>query len=219
MDSLVGNLLSLQVGQAQTRVTRRGREWTSAIAKEPVTGPVVLGRSQLAGDQQVNRKYHGGPNKAVCVYAAEHYPHWRATLELDLPFGAFGENFTVSGLTEDVMCIGDIFAVGSEVEVQVSQPRQPCINLARRWDRPDLPKAMQENGWTGIYLRVLKEGSVTAGDTVTLIARPHPGWTILRINHLLYGLDTAERTELEVARSLEALAPPAKRALTRLLAR
>jgi len=219
MDLIVGKIVSLQVGQAQTMITRRGREWTSAIRKEPVTGPVALGRSQLSGDQQVNRKYHGGPDKAVCVYAAEHYPHWRATLDLALPFGAFGENFTVAGIPEDCMCIGDTYAVGSGVEVQVSQPRQPCINLARRWDRPDLPTAMQDTGWTGVYLRVLREGEVSSDDTLTLIARPHPGWTILRVNRLLYGQDTADRDALEAARCLDALARPTKRALTRLLSR
>jgi Uncharacterized protein conserved in bacteria len=215
--SLAGRVVSVQVGRPQKLVTATGREWESAIGKTPVAGRVALGRENLEGDEQANRRYHGGPDKALCAYPAEHYPDWRERLGLDLPFGAFGENLTLEGMTEDRVCIGDVFAVGEDgVTVQVSQPRQPCVNLSKRWARPKLPRWMKENGHTGFYLRALTTGSVAAGDAVTLFERPHPGWTLLRANTLMYS-DTADPEERAALRALSALSAEWKRILGRKL--
>lgn len=210
-----GRILSLQVGRPQVALTSSGRAWESAIRKGPVPGRVALSRTNLDGDQQADLRHHGGPDKAVCCYSAEHYPPWRAALSLDLPYGAFGENFTTEGLTEDRVCIGDTFAVG-DVVVQISQPRQPCSNISRRWERPDLPRRMEESGWTGFYLRVLQTGAVGEGDPLTLAERPHPGWTLLRANALVYGRDAAAEETADLA-ALSALSAEWKRMLGRKL--
>jgi len=133
---------------------------------------------------------HGGPEKAVCVYSAEHRDAWREETGLDLPPGAFGENFTVSGQDETNVAVGDVFAVGGAV-VEVSQPRGPCWKLARRWARPDLPKRVLATRRTGWYLRVLEEGPVAAGDELLLRERRAPEWTIARVVAVKYFADEA----------------------------
>jgi MOSC domain-containing protein YiiM len=116
----------------------------------------------------------------VLAYASAHYLAWRPELGLaDLPYGAFAENFSIDGLDEQTVCLGDIFLIGA-ARVQVSQPRQPCINIARRWRMPDLPERVAATGRTGWYLRVLAEGQVEAGMHVDLLERPCPEWTISR---------------------------------------
>jgi MOSC domain-containing protein YiiM len=186
-------LISLNVGQAQTRGD--GRPWRSAIWKQPSTEPLALGVLGLAGDQQANRRVHGGPDKAVCVYSADHIPWWRETLgRPDWGPGAVGENFTVEGQAEDAVCVGDVYEVGSAI-VQVSQPRSPCRTLARRWHRPDLPKRVVQSGRSGWYLRVLREGLVAPGDAPVLVDRPHPEWTIDRVNRVSYGLDPSVKAD------------------------
>jgi len=185
-------ILSLQIGlpQAHTSDIKDGqaREWTSSIGKAPVLGRVALGATHLAGDGQADLKHHGGADKAVCCYPAAHYPVWRALLgrdETSFPPGAFGENFTVGGLAEDSVCIGDIYSAG-EALVQVSQPRMPCWKMGRRWNRLELAAEMIARGQTGWYLRVLEPGEVGAGDLLTLRERPLPQWTVARINQAMY---------------------------------
>jgi MOSC domain-containing protein YiiM len=219
LGALVGRIVSIQVGMPREMVTATGRVWKSAIEKAALEGPVALGAENLAGDYQANRKYHGGPDKALCTYASEHYPDWRERLGLDMPFGAFGENLTLEGLTEDRVCVGDVFAIGDGgVRVQVSQPRQPCANLSKRWNRPRLPRWMEENGHTGFYLRALRTGDLAAGDAVTLVERPHPGWNLLRANELVYAA-APDREELAALRGLAALSAEWKRILGRKLTR
>lgn len=178
-------LLSIQVGLPRSLGARGSPDvmdypWSSGILKEPVEGPVRLGPANLAGDGQADTKNHGGPDKAVLAYSADHYPRWREELGLPgLPHGAFGENFTIRGLTEQTVCIGDTYAVG-EARVQVSQPRQPCWKLARHFRIKDMAAQVQESGRTGWYLRVLQEGHVAAGVPVVLLERPCPEWTVAR---------------------------------------
>jgi MOSC domain-containing protein YiiM len=211
--TFTGRIVSLQVGMPRTERTETGRLWESAIVKSPVAERVALGEVNLAGDEQADRRHHGGPDKAVCCYSAEHYPDWRALLFLDLLPGAFGENFTTEGLTEERVCIGDTFTAGSAL-VQISQPRQPCANISRRWGRPDLPRRMEQNGRTGFYLRVLQTGEVSAGDALTLVERPHPGWTLLRANAAIYAAD-ADPAERAALGALGALSAEWKRMLGR----
>lgn len=186
-------LLSVQVG-APRALGREGaadpmdRPWVTGFFKEPVAGPVWVGRANVAGDGQADRVNHGGPDKAVLAYAAAHYDRWRPELGLPgMPFGGFGENFTVAGLTEQTVCVGDTYRVGGgDVRVQVSQPRQPCWKLGRRWRVKDLPNRVIENGRSGWYFRVLAEGPVEGGMPLELLDRPHPEWTVARANDVLY---------------------------------
>ncbi|MBL8162037.1 MAG: MOSC domain-containing protein, partial [Anaerolineae bacterium] len=158
------------------------KQWRSGIFKYPVEGRIWLDTLNLAGDGQDDLDNHGGPFRAVLTYAAGHYPVWRAELGLsNFNYGAFGENFTVSELSEDSVCLGDVYAVG-EALLQVSQPRFPCWKLARRNQRRDLSAHVERRGWGGWYQRVLKTGYVQAGDAYTLVERPYPDLTIALIN-------------------------------------
>jgi MOSC domain-containing protein YiiM len=162
------------------------QSWTTGIFKVPVSAPIFLGRTNLAGDGQADLVNHGGVDKAICAYAAAHYPGWRESLGLDdLADGGFGENFTIAGQTEDDLCLGDIWSVG-EALIQVSQPRQPCWKLARRWRRPDLATHVVANGRTGWYYRVLREGTVARDDGLTLVQRSQPAWTISAANRVMH---------------------------------
>lgn len=178
-------VLSVQIGTPRTVGEPHSpdpmtRAFTSAIWKEPVMGPIQVGRLGLEGDQVANTRVHGGPDQALLMYAAAHYPVWEAEWGRDaLGPGAFGENLTVSGLTEESVCIGDVLNIG-QARLQVSQPRQPCATLARRHQVRDMIKLVQQNGRSGWYLRVLREGVLAAGDPIVLIDRPHPEWTVRR---------------------------------------
>jgi MOSC domain-containing protein YiiM len=169
-------LLSIQVGKPQQLIHERERdsyptEWETAIYKDPVRGPVWVGATNLEGDGQADMRVHGGPDQAVMAYSADHYPEWRATLNLpELSYGAFGENFTISGMSEETVCFGDIYEIG-EMRVQVTKQRQPCFKLARRLERPEVVRMVVETGRSGWYLRVLKEGAVEAGLPVVLVER------------------------------------------------
>lgn len=204
---LKAKIVSIQVGLPRTygeggAVDPMDKPWSTAFFKEPVVGPVRLRRTNLAGDRQADLEVHGGPDKAVNVYAVEHYGEWERALGIDLAspdmatsadlrghgtrkYGAFGENFTTAGLLEDAVCVGDVYAVGDAV-VEVSQPRQPCWKLARRWRIKELTALVQESGRTGWYFRVLREGTVEAGAALMLQERPYPEWTIGACNRVMY---------------------------------
>jgi MOSC domain-containing protein YiiM len=177
-------LVSIQVGTPRTVGTagaenRMERAFTSAIWKSPVTGPVHLGTLGLAGDAVANPRVHGGPDQAVLMYAAAHYPRWEQELGRRLEPGAFGENLLVDGLDEETVCIGDVYEVGP-VRLQVSHPRQPCATLARRHQIPDMIAIVRQNARSGWYLRVLIEGPLEAGDPIHRLDHPNPGWTVRR---------------------------------------
>jgi MOSC domain-containing protein YiiM len=141
---------------------------TTSIFKSPVTGRIRVNRLNLAGDEQSDLTVHGGPDKAVYVYPAEHYVYWREQLpDFPLTWGAFGENLTTDGLSENEICIGDRLQIGS-VEFAVTQPRMPCFKLGIRFDRADMVKRFLTSGRSGFYLKVLKEGDVGVGDSITL---------------------------------------------------
>jgi MOSC domain-containing protein YiiM len=162
------------------------QSWTTGIFKVPVETPIFLGRTNLAGDGQADLANHGGVDKAVCAYSGDHYPSWQASLGVeDFGAGAFGENFTIAGQTEDDVCVGDVWSVGDAL-IQVSQPRQPCWKLGRKWRLPDLAARVVANGRTGWYYRVLREGLVARGDGLTLVQRPQPVWTISAANRVMH---------------------------------
>jgi MOSC domain-containing protein YiiM len=165
-----GHVLTVQVGRPSD-VRWRGRKVPSSIVKAGVDGRVALGVENLDGDQQADLTVHGGPDKAVCCYPSEHLPLWAAFLErAELPHGAFGENLTLAGMTEDTVHIGDTYTLGTAT-VQISQPRGPCFKLAARWNARTLPAEMAFSLKSGFYFRVLETGDVGAGDALELVAR------------------------------------------------
>ena len=196
---MISRVVSLQVGLPRFIDHPHGQRWTTATFKDPVSGKVALSWEGLAGDGHADLINHGGVDKAVLVYSDEHAERWRRELFPEgLSAGAFGENFTVQGLTEASACLGDIFQVGS-ARVQVSQPRQPCWKQARRYGMNDLVVRIVRTGRTGWYLRVLTEGLVEAGDVMTLLERPHPEWTIERANQVMHVAKTNRELSLELA--------------------
>jgi len=196
-------LLSIQVGIPSTvgqrdAVDPMDQPWTTGFFKTSVQGPIWMGRTNLEGDGQADLANHGGPEKAINAYPLEHYSYWRETLGLQIfEHGAFGENFTISGAMEDDVCIGDTFEIGNAY-IQISQPRQPCWKLARRWRIKDLAFRVQETGRTGWYFRVLKEGMVEPGAQLNLIERPYPQWTVALANDVMH----RRMSDMESARSL-----------------
>jgi MOSC domain-containing protein YiiM len=195
--------VSVNVGLPR-EVQWRGRPVRTSIFKAPVSGRVRVGQLNLEGDQQSDLSVHGGLEKAVYVYPAEHYAFWRAELPgIDLPWGAFGENFTTEGLLEDAVHIGDRLRAGS-AEFVVTQPRLPCFKLGIRFGRADMVKRFQQGGRTGFYLAVLREGEVTAGDSPEFIARDEQGVTVADITGL-YMADAAKQDVLRRVSELPAL--------------
>lgn len=154
----------------------------SAIVKTAADGVQVLTLTGLAHDQQADLAVHGGPHKAVHHYAAEHYATWIAEgmIAPGTEPAAFGENLSTRGLTEDNVCIGDIFRLGSAL-VQVSQGRQPCWKLNLHTGQPLMALRFQQTLRTGWYYRVLETGGVCLGDALRLIDRPQPGWTVAAV--------------------------------------
>lgn len=179
----------------------------SGIAKRPVFGPWQITTIGITGDAQGDLRYHGGPEKALHHYPQEHYPTWAAEIGnhplLSAP-GAFGENLATTGWTEHDVCIGDVVRFGTAL-LQVSQGRQPCFKLDRRFGRPGMALAVQRTGRTGWYWRVLKEGVAEQDDLLELYERPQPDWPLARLFRLFY-VDTLNRSELEAAGDLSELA-------------
>lgn len=206
----VARIVSIQVGVPKQFGAADSADpmdplWTSGIVKEPVVGPVAVGALNLAGDGQADLVHHGGPDKAVLAYSEDHYNAWRSELSIEeLPNGAFGENLTVRGLAEQDVCIGDVWRANN-VLFQVSQPRQPCWKLGRRWRRADLPKRVLQTGRSGWYLRVLQEGTIQRDIDMTLEERPHPHWTVSRTATLRYAKQAGHRSVAALA-ELEELA-------------
>ena len=166
-------VISVNVGLPR-EVQSRGRIVRTSIWKAPRGGRVQVGRLNLEGDQQSDLSVHGGADKAIYVYPSEHYAFWREELpEMDLSWGAFGENLTTEGLLEPEVMIGDRIAIGS-AEFEVTQPRLPCFKLAIRFGRDDMIKRFFRSGRTGFYLAVIREGDVAAGDRIQFTRRePH----------------------------------------------
>jgi MOSC domain-containing protein YiiM len=184
-------------------VTWDGKTVTTSIWKEPLTGSVHVSRLNVDGDRQSDPAVHGGVDKAVYVYPSEHYDYWRRELPgVELPWGAFGENFTTAGLDEEFR-IGDRLRIGS-AEFAVTQPRLPCYKLAIRFGRSDMVKRFMKSGRHGFYLAVASEGEVTAGDPIFRTAYPGASLAVSDIVRLY--ADHSERGDmLALASRLEPL--------------
>ncbi len=197
-------LLSIQVGLPRTQGQDEApdpmdRTWTSGIHKETIAGPVAVSLTGLAGDGQADLKNHGGPDKAINAYPADHFAVWKTELGLSFSAGAFGENFTTCDLVETEVCVGDTFRIGGLV-VQITQPRQPCWKLARKWRLKDFAARVEQTGRTGWYFRVLETGSVGAPADFILLDRQHPEWTVAAANEVMF----RRKTDWEAALALAA---------------
>jgi MOSC domain-containing protein YiiM len=169
-------VIALSVGGPR-EVEWRGRAVLTSIFKTPVERRLRLTRLNFEGDEQSDLTVHGGVDKAVYAYPAEHYEYWRGELPgMELSWGMFGENLTTEGLVEEVR-IGDRFRVGS-AELVVTQPRMPCYKLGIRFGRPDILKMFLRSGRTGFYLSVAEEGEVGPGDAIELVARAEDGLSV-----------------------------------------
>ena len=176
-------VVSVNVGLPRDVVWRR-RTVSTGIFKEPVDGPVHVAGVNLAGDLQADLEVHGGPDKAVYAYRAEHYGPWQRELGRSLPWGMFGENLTVEGMpTEDHISIGDRLRVGT-AEFQVTQPRLPCYKLGIRFADSGMVRRFHEAGRTGFYLRIIRDGDVAAGDPIEFLARDPNAVAISEITRL-----------------------------------
>jgi MOSC domain-containing protein YiiM len=176
----MAKIVSLNVGLPR-RVVFNGQVVTTGIFKEPTDGHVMIRRLNLDGDKQADLTVHGGVDKAVYSYAAEHYDYWRGELpSMDLPWGMFGENFTTQGLLEDNVNIGDTLQVGS-AKLMVTQPRMPCYKLGVRFGRMDIVRRFMASGRPGIYCKVLEEGEVVKGDKINIISKDKNNITVIDI--------------------------------------
>lgn len=178
-------LLSVNVSLPEEVPHERKTVYTG-ISKKPVDGRVMLRTMNLDGDGQADLDNHGGIYQAAYVYSVENYDHWRHELGRDdLAFGQFGENFTVEGMAEDDVHIGDVFRVGDAL-VEVAQPRTPCFKLGIKMGMPRFPKTFLASGRVGFYLRVLKEGEVGAGDAFERVEECPEGISVRQMSRLLF---------------------------------
>jgi MOSC domain-containing protein YiiM len=198
-------VLALLAGKAKPFA--RGE--SSAIAKSTVQGSVRIGLLGLEGDEQADLSVHGGPDKAIHHYPSDHYPFWAAKA-VDHPLlgapGAFGENVSTWGLTEESVCIGDRFRFGTSL-VEVSQGRQPCWKQGQRMEWSTLPAMMVRERRSGWYYRIIEEGQAKAGDMLDLLERPLPEWDVGRVFGLLIAGDhKSDPAALGALRDMELLA-------------
>jgi MOSC domain-containing protein YiiM len=150
----------------------------TAIDKRPVEGPVKVHRLGLQGDIQANRVHHGGPDQAVYAYSQADADYWAAQLQQDLPPGSFGENLRVAGIDATAAVIGERWKIGLDVELEVTSPRTPCATFQRRLGERQWVKRFTEEGRVGAYLRVIKTGSIQAGDHIHRTYVPTHGITV-----------------------------------------
>src|SRR5882724_5566637 len=197
-------IVSLNMGLPR-EVIWHGRSVTTGIFKEPVAGCAALRKLNLNGDRQADLSVHGGEFKAVYCYPLEHYSYWKKELQgRELPMGSFGENFTIEGLLETSVHLGDRFSVGS-AEVAVTQPRLPCYKLGVRFQLDDMVKRFLASGRMGFYVAVTRAGEVGASDEIKVIARDANAVPVTEITRLYvakrYGSDdvASVRRALHVA--------------------
>jgi len=198
-------LLSVNVGIPRD-IAWKGRTVHTAIWKDPVGGRCRIGRLNLDGDGQGDLAGHGGEQRAVFTYQIESYRYWQDQLKrTDFVYGQFGENFTIEGLPDDVVCIGDRYQIGSAV-FEVTQPRVTCYRVGIRMSEPRMPALLTSSGRPGFYFRVLQEGEVGAGDEIVKVGEANERMTVAEINALVY-MPSHARDQLERALRIKALSP------------
>lgn len=184
IQSVSYQLVSLNIG-TKKRMKNGRQEFDSAIDKRPVSDRIYLSKTGFAGDEQADLIHHGGVDKAVCVFDYLAYPSYEVFLGQNLEPGAFGENITISGCSEQDTYIGDIWKLG-EATVQVSQPREPCFKLGVKYNDKKLPLKFQTTGITGYYFRVLEEGFVSAESELVLYSRAVSSVSVMEANYIMH---------------------------------
>ena len=188
-------VISVNVGLPR-EVPWQGKMIKTSIFKEPIDGRVTVRQLNLDGDRQADLAVHGGKEKAIYVYSAEYYQYWREQLPgVELAWGAFGENFTVEGLLDTTVAIGDRLRVGT-VLCKVTQPRIPCFKLNIKFARTDMIQRFSDGNRSGFYLSVIEEGEVTAGDPITVLERDEQQITVTDIARL-FAQDSADLSALK----------------------
>jgi MOSC domain-containing protein YiiM len=201
----MARLLSVNV-RLPRDIEWKGRTVHTAIWKDPVRGHCRVGRLNLDGDGQGDLAGHGGEQRAIFVYQIESYRYWQERLKrADFVHGQFGENFTIEGLPDDAVCIGDRYQIGSAL-FEVTQPRVTCYRVGIRMNEPRMPALLTSSGRPGFYMRVLQEGEVDPGDEIVKVGEGKERMTVAEINALLYSPDHP-RDRLERALQIEALSP------------
>jgi len=201
----MARLLSVNVGLPRD-IEWKGRIVHTGIWKDAVSSRCRVGKLNLDGDGQGDLAGHGGEQRAVFVYQIESYRYWQEQLgRAEFVHGQFGENFTIEGLPDDEVCIGDRFQIGS-AQFEVTQPRVTCYRVGIRMDEPRMPALLTSSGRPGFYLRVLQEGEVGCGDEIVKVGEAKDRMTVAEINALLY-LPDHDHTQLERALQIEALSP------------
>ncbi len=196
-------LISLNVGLPR-ETAWQGKHVTTGIFKQSITGPVMVRTLNVDGDRQADLSVHGGIDKAIYAYPAQHYEYWRGELPgVDLPWGMFGENFTIEGLLEDSVYIGDRYRIG-EAEVVITQPRLPCYKLGVWFGRADMVKKFLASRRTGFYFAVKREGIVQAGDSIDFLGRDQQGISVADITRV-YAFEKDDLGTIQQAISVEAL--------------
>ncbi|KAH7325548.1 MOSC domain-containing protein [Stachybotrys elegans] len=196
----------LQIRTGKVKKSGLGGEITSAIYKDEHEGPIFCGSTGLQGDEHAAHS-HGGIERAVHQYNPSHYPDWRSE---GVPnphlyeIGAVGENIATTSMSEDNVCIGDVYQLGSEVLLQVSEPRHPCFKLNARFEWPRMLKRTIQTGRSGWNMRVLKAGKICKGDKMVLLKRPYPEWSVLNVQRVVRG----KHVELDLLSRLTQLPMP-----------
>ena len=201
------HLVSLNVGLPRN-VPWHGGTVTTGIYKQPIEGRIPLRTLNLDGDRQADLAVHGGTHKAVYRYPISHYDYWRRELPgREIPVAMFGENFTIDGLLEDAVRLGDRFSVGS-AEVVVTQPRLPCYKLGVRFQSDDMVKRFLASGRSGFYLAVTREGQVAAGDEIKQIAQDPNAVPVSEITRLYIAKRFNDEDLRSLGRALQVAALP-----------
>lgn len=189
-------VISTNIGEKRL-VNWRGKQVATGIFKYPVDRPIYLGKTDVTDDHVIDRKYHGGIDKAVYLYSADHYPYWKKKYpDLDWTYGMFGENLTIEGLDEAQLHIGDIFKIGSAL-IQLSEPRQPCFKLGIRFGTQQVLKQFIHCSYSGAYFRVLKEGEVKTGDSIHLQDSADESIQLSKVYRLSYSRSKEDLPEIE----------------------
>lgn len=188
-------IISTNIGEPRIFLWK-DKEVKTGIFKYQVNQSIFLGTEDVDSDHVIDRRYHGGVDKACYFYSADHYEYWQKLYPgLEMPWGFFGENLTVEGLHEAEINIGDIFKIGEAV-VQVTQPRQPCFKMEFRFKDYKIVRQFIDSGFSGVYVRVLTNGNVKAGDSMQLIERKE-SLSIQKVFELIYAYELQKEAVLK----------------------
>lgn len=197
-------VVSVNLGERKT-VSWRGKDVQTGIFKYPVDSAIVLGKEDVENDHVIDRKYHGGINKACYIYSADHYAYWKDLYpELEWTNGMFGENITIEGLDESKIYLGDVYQIG-QAKVEVAQPREPCFKLGIRFGTQKIVKQFLNAPYPGVYLRIIEEGEVQADDSVTLIQQGNTCATFEEVYRLSFHSEPKDNPKIKAILQIEDL--------------